>query len=210
MMVVRASGSPRSAIISTRSRKLSLKRKYQRTHRMMISRSKWRPENSSSMLFGLPIYRLPPRSGETITTRSRRLHQSLQSFGRHVAMTAPLFFKPLTRSYRPLFSMARCCMDPVLIAGERARKHIRKPAHLLAPSPCGSNPVRNIAIGSPRSDIGLRTGAAQYDRGAGARSGSQHGGSVRRLRDRVQNRILKNEGGERGKTVVQNTSGHWQ
>ena len=37
-----------SAIISTRSRGLSLNRRYQRTHRMMTSRSKWRPSNSSA------------------------------------------------------------------------------------------------------------------------------------------------------------------
>jgi len=39
---------PRSAIISTRSRKLSLKRRYHRTHKTMTSRSKWRPSNSSA------------------------------------------------------------------------------------------------------------------------------------------------------------------
>src|SRR5690349_19188651 len=54
-MVVCAIDKPRSAIISTRSRKLSLNRRYQRTHRMMTSRSKWRPSNSSCMLFSLPI-----------------------------------------------------------------------------------------------------------------------------------------------------------
>ena len=48
MIVVCASESPRSAIISTRSRKLSLYRRYQRTHSTMISRSKWRPLKRSS------------------------------------------------------------------------------------------------------------------------------------------------------------------
>src|ERR1700677_2835181 len=48
MIVVCA--SPRSAIISARSRKLSLYRRYQRTQRTMISRSKWRPLKSSSTL----------------------------------------------------------------------------------------------------------------------------------------------------------------
>src|SRR5580698_594753 len=43
MIVVCASESPRSAIISTRSRKLSLYRRYQRTQSTTISRSKWRP-----------------------------------------------------------------------------------------------------------------------------------------------------------------------
>jgi hypothetical protein len=50
MMVVWARDNPRSAIISTRSRKLSLYRRYQRTQRMMMSRSKWRPLKSSSTL----------------------------------------------------------------------------------------------------------------------------------------------------------------
>src|SRR4029077_7619389 len=55
MIVVCAIDRPRSAIISTRSRRLSLKRRYQRTHRMMTSRSKWRPSNSSATAFSLPI-----------------------------------------------------------------------------------------------------------------------------------------------------------
>jgi len=50
MIVVCARSIPRSAIISTRSLKLSLNRRYQRTQRMMISRSKWRPLKRSSML----------------------------------------------------------------------------------------------------------------------------------------------------------------
>src|SRR5271163_4272006 len=47
-MVVWAIDRPRSAIISTKSRKLSLKRRYHLTHKTMTSRSKWRPSNSSS------------------------------------------------------------------------------------------------------------------------------------------------------------------
>jgi hypothetical protein len=50
IIVVCARLIPRSAIISTKSRKPSLNLKYQRTQRMMISRSKWRPLKSSSML----------------------------------------------------------------------------------------------------------------------------------------------------------------
>ena len=48
LIVVCASESPRSAIISTRSRKLSLYRRYQRTQSTMISLSKWRPLKRSS------------------------------------------------------------------------------------------------------------------------------------------------------------------
>ena len=48
MIVVCASESPRSAIISTRSRKLSLYRRYQRTQSTMISLLKWRPLKRSS------------------------------------------------------------------------------------------------------------------------------------------------------------------
>src|SRR6516164_2525891 len=55
MIVVCAIDRPRSTIISTRSRRLSLKRRYQRTHRMTTSRSKWRPLNSSSTVFSLAI-----------------------------------------------------------------------------------------------------------------------------------------------------------
>src|ERR1700722_18653870 len=57
MIVVCARESPRSAIISTRSRKLSLERRYQRTQRTIISRSKWRPLKSSSMLSTRQLYR---------------------------------------------------------------------------------------------------------------------------------------------------------
>src|ERR1700720_1889794 len=61
-LVVCAIDRPRSAIISTRSRRLSLNRRYQRTHRMTILRSKWRPLNSSSAIFSLPIADLSPFS----------------------------------------------------------------------------------------------------------------------------------------------------
>src|SRR6266849_4524206 len=78
-MVVCATDRPRSAIISTRSRRLSLKRRYQRTHRMMTSRSKWRPSNSSSTLFSLPITGPQPfsrqhsRSDRAVCTRAVRI-----------------------------------------------------------------------------------------------------------------------------------------
>src|ERR1035438_9509895 len=52
---VRKRQAPLGAIISTRSRRLSLNRRYHRTHTMMTSRSKWRPSNNSSMLFSLLI-----------------------------------------------------------------------------------------------------------------------------------------------------------
>src|SRR5712692_4886320 len=69
MMVVCAIDRPRSAIISTRSRRLSLNRRYQRTHRMITSRSKWRPSNSSSTLFSLPIADPQPGSAASIADR---------------------------------------------------------------------------------------------------------------------------------------------
>src|SRR5215470_1635303 len=52
MIVVCAIDRPRSTIISTRSRKLSLKRRYQRTHRMTTSRSKWLEQLFYSLQFG--------------------------------------------------------------------------------------------------------------------------------------------------------------
>ena len=77
MIVVWARDNPRSAIISTRSRKLSLYRRYQRTQRTMISRSKWRPLKRSSTL-SPPV---PPSPGSLPYPRlclaSRGLHQSL-------------------------------------------------------------------------------------------------------------------------------------
>src|ERR1039457_6407354 len=65
MIVVCDIDSPRSAIISTRSRRLSLYRRYQRTHRMMMSRSKCRPLNRPST-FGITSvtsYPLSTKSG---------------------------------------------------------------------------------------------------------------------------------------------------
>src|SRR5712691_4361474 len=47
---------PRSASLATQSRKLSLKLKYQRTHRTTISWSKCRPLNSSSVGTNRGIY----------------------------------------------------------------------------------------------------------------------------------------------------------
>ena len=52
----------------------------------------------------------------------------------------------------------RCCMEPVLVVGERAETHMGKPIHSPEPSPCRSNTMLNTAIGFPRLDIGLRTG----------------------------------------------------
>src|SRR5260221_3081223 len=78
-MVVCAIDRPRSAIISTRSRRLSLNRRYQRTHRMMTSRSKWRPSNSFSTLFSLPIADPQPfspqhsRSDRAVCTRASEI-----------------------------------------------------------------------------------------------------------------------------------------
>src|ERR1700682_4769521 len=66
-MVVCASDRPRSAIISTRSRRLSLKRRYQRTHRMITSRSKCRPANNPSRLLNLLIVGSQIRSAQTVT-----------------------------------------------------------------------------------------------------------------------------------------------
>ncbi len=55
MMVVWAVDRPRSANISTMSLKLSLKRRYHRTHRMMTSRSNCRPLGRSSKPRNLAI-----------------------------------------------------------------------------------------------------------------------------------------------------------
>src|SRR5258706_2950008 len=62
MIVVCARSIPRSAIIATRSGKLSLNRRYHRTQRVMISRSKWRPLKRSSTLSMLPSPRHVVRS----------------------------------------------------------------------------------------------------------------------------------------------------
>src|SRR6266567_4063413 len=76
MIVVCAIDRPRSAIISTRCRRLSLNQRYQRTHRMMTSRSKWRSSNSSSMLFSLPIADPQPFQPPAYPIASCLLHQS--------------------------------------------------------------------------------------------------------------------------------------
>src|SRR5262245_12784585 len=70
MIVVCAIDRPRSAIISTKSRRLSLNRRYQRTHRMMISRSKWRPSNSSATAFSLPIGDPQPAQHANVVDRA--------------------------------------------------------------------------------------------------------------------------------------------
>jgi hypothetical protein len=57
-MVVCASTMPRSDIIWTKFRELSLKRRYQRTQRTMISWSKCRPLNRSSARRHVGIHRL--------------------------------------------------------------------------------------------------------------------------------------------------------
>src|SRR5271166_6307931 len=75
MIVVCAREIPRSANISTRSRKLSLNLKYQRTQRMMISRSKWRPLKRSSMLSNRVRFLKRRVCGNM--PRFYRLHQSL-------------------------------------------------------------------------------------------------------------------------------------
>ena len=91
MIVVCASESPRSAIISTRSRKLSLNRRYQRTHRMMISRSKWRPLKSSSTFNMLgQVHRglICRRICATPTLRTRTLDRAPQPFDENVVHEA--------------------------------------------------------------------------------------------------------------------------
>ena len=52
-----AADRPRSAIISTRSRRLRLNRRNQRTHRVMSSRSRWQPANTRPWSLACP---LPP------------------------------------------------------------------------------------------------------------------------------------------------------
>src|SRR4051794_37694908 len=67
-MAVWAIGRPCSPIIATRSRKLNLKLKYQRTHRITISLSKCRPLKSSSTGTNCDICLFSPTNS--------RLHQS--------------------------------------------------------------------------------------------------------------------------------------
>src|SRR5262245_5877918 len=87
MIVVCAIDRPRSAIISTKSRRLSLNRRYQRTHRMMTSRSKWRPSNSSATAFSLPIGDPQPAQHANVVIELRRLHQSRVQQGNPCAGT---------------------------------------------------------------------------------------------------------------------------
>src|SRR6202035_3851897 len=86
MIVVCARESPRSAIISARSRKLSLYRRYQRTQSTMISWSKCRPLKSPSIFVcarqlcrstDLPTTMLCPSSSH----QSLATHQTFQRGG---------------------------------------------------------------------------------------------------------------------------------
>src|SRR5664280_2136815 len=81
---------PRSAIISTTSRKLSLNLRYQRTHRMMISRSKWRPLKRSSML-SIPVC--------VLKSRLSAEYAPLQAFAPEPAILQFIrFFAPLRKA----------------------------------------------------------------------------------------------------------------
>src|ERR1039457_1434457 len=108
MIVVCASGRPRSAIISTKSRRLSLNRGYHRTHTMMTSRSKWRPSNNSSMLFSLLIADLQcvqlasvaDGAGE-ICTRARQRTKSQGQFCSRCPDIAACESAPLYEPLRP-------------------------------------------------------------------------------------------------------------
>ena len=80
MMVVCASDSPRSAIISTKSRRLNLNRRYHPTHSMMMSRPKWRPANNLSTLSGLAIRKLTVGSAASVADHAAHLHQSRIEF----------------------------------------------------------------------------------------------------------------------------------
>ena len=80
-IVVWASWSPRSAIISTRSRKLSLVAQIPTHAQKDHLAVKCRPANNSSMFLSLPI--VSPRSKRPLyPTASRYLHQSHQRFYR--------------------------------------------------------------------------------------------------------------------------------
>src|SRR5271163_1056294 len=94
-MVVWAIDRPRSAIISTKSRKLSLKRRYHLTHKTMTSRSKWRPSNSSSKprnpAIALPLtHQKAGRIGKPANC-TRALPRSTRASGRRdaAAMVGP-------------------------------------------------------------------------------------------------------------------------
>jgi hypothetical protein len=60
---------PRSAIISTRSRRLSLNRRYQRTHKMTIPRSKWRP--LEQLFCDLQLAHCRPRPTQRVSVADR-------------------------------------------------------------------------------------------------------------------------------------------
>src|ERR1700761_1472130 len=80
MIVVCARESPRSAIISTRSRKLSLYRRYQRTQSTMISWSKCRPLGVSGILCAGPGF--PSGSDEAFAEHDGELGLGLGPFAR--------------------------------------------------------------------------------------------------------------------------------
>jgi hypothetical protein len=78
-IVVCVNATPRSAIISTRSRELSLNLRYQRTHSTMISRSKCRPLKRSGAII-LAIIAVDSQ-------RIQSLHQNLRKLvERHDAL----------------------------------------------------------------------------------------------------------------------------
>jgi hypothetical protein len=68
---------PRSAIISTRSRKLSLKRRYHRTQSTIISRSTCRPSNSSLRPTGISPFQQPFAVIGPMLSTAKNSHQSL-------------------------------------------------------------------------------------------------------------------------------------
>src|SRR3954451_1640560 len=79
-MVVCVNVTPRSAIIWTRSRELSLKLRYQRTHSTMISRSKCRPLKRSGALNPMAI----PAIIASHQKRIQSLHQNLPVHAGHL------------------------------------------------------------------------------------------------------------------------------
>jgi hypothetical protein len=160
MIVVWARDSPRSAIISTRSRKLSLYRRYQRTQRTMISRSKCRPLKISSTLnmpvsftesyagakyAGLLIFAPQPPEQE----RALRL-----LFGRgRVHVTTPLTLFPRRSGHDPeilTVSNARAHYPAIRAAarGLLAGRHIHDV--LAATYECGQSYVTGALFRVPR------------------------------------------------------------
>jgi hypothetical protein len=125
MIVVCASESPRSAIISTRSRKLSFYRRYQRTQSTMISRSKWRPLKRSSTFNMLgQVHRglICRRICATPTLRTRTLQTPDGDFGDGVLLVLSMDqlgrFTDAVRIGTVAESLAT--HDPIAIAGRRA------------------------------------------------------------------------------------------